>query len=82
MLKTTFSIWPATRQKILYPDNLQLIISELELMLAPAESKYLFKVSFLHIIYDQELFDSKVQSIFRNVQISDNEILCECPSKL
>ena len=37
-------------------------------------------VSFLRVTYDQELIDSKVQSIIGNVQINDakiNETTCE-----
>ena len=63
-----------------YQEISQLIISEFELMLATAESKYQFYVSFLHVIYDQDLFDSKVQSIVEYAQINDakiNQSTCE-----
>ena len=38
---------------------------------ATAESKYQLCVSFFHVIHDQDLFDSKVQSIVEYAQISD-----------
>ena len=43
-------------------------------MLATAESKYQCYVTFLHVIYDQDLFDSKVQSIVEYAQINDAQI--------
>ena len=49
-------------------------------MLVTVGSKNQFYVIFLHITSDQELFDSKVQSIVGNVQISYakiNEFTCE-----
>ena len=51
-------------------------------MLETAESKYqsLFYVSFLHVINDQDLFNSKVQSIIEYAQINDariNQTTCE-----
>ena len=63
-----------------YQEISQLIILEFELMLATADSKYQFYVSFLHVIYDQDLFDSKVQSIVEYSQINDakiNQSTCE-----
>ena len=58
-----------------YHEISQLIIPEFELMLATAESKYQFNVSFLHVIYDQDLFYIKVQSIieYHDTQINDAE---------
>ena len=43
-------------------------------MLPTAESNNQFYVGFLLVIYDQELFDSKVQSIIEYAQINDAEI--------
>ena len=42
----------SNKAKKQYQEISQLIISEFELMLATAESKYQFYVSFLHITYD------------------------------
>ena len=70
----------SNKAKKQYQEISQLIISEFELMLATAESKYQFYVSFLHVIYDQDLFDSKVQSIVEYAQIKDakiNQSTCE-----
>ena len=64
----------SNKAKKQYQEISQLIISEFELMLATAESKYQFYVSFLHVIYDQDLFDSKVQSIVEYSQINDAKI--------
>ena len=70
----------SNKAKKQYQEISQLIISEFELMLATAESKHQFYVSFLHVIYDQDLFDSKVQSIVEYAQINNaqiNETTCE-----
>ena len=70
----------SNKAKKQYQEISQLIISEFELMLATADSKYQFYVSFLHVIYDQDLFDSKVQSIVEYSQINDakiNQSTCE-----
>ena len=49
----------SNKAKRKYQEISQLIVSEFELMLATAESKYQFYVSFLHIVYDQDLFGRK-----------------------
>ena len=70
----------SNKAKKQYQEISQLIISEFELMLATAESKYQFYVSFLHVLHDQDLFDSKVQSIVEYSQINDakiNQSTCE-----
>ena len=63
-----------------YQEISQLNILEFELMLATAESKYQCYVTFLHVIYDQGLSNSKVQSIIEYAQINDpqiNKTTCE-----
>ena len=70
----------SNKAKKQYQEISQLIISEFELMLATAESKYQFYISFLHVIYDQDLFDSKVHSIVEYSQINHvkiNQSTCE-----
>ena len=57
-----------------YQEISQSVISEFKLMLAKAESKYELYVSFLHVIYDQDLFYSRVQSIVEYAQINDAKI--------
>ena len=47
----------ATKEKQ-YQGISQLFISEFELTLVTAESKYQFYISFFHVIYDWELFNS------------------------
>ena len=43
-------------------------------MLETSESKYQCYVSFLHVIYDQDLFHCKVQSMVEYAQINDAQI--------